>query len=137
MLNMYEKYGFYAWNNSGLTVGSMAEVGGLFEALIKNGDGKFSKNGRDYMHQFGKFEALRVRDMRQPGYDSECGVPKLPVGGSEMLSFYCGDVSCTFRPSGTEPKVKYYVEATSKVSCEDAQKKAVEFTKEFLKAIGK
>ncbi|KAH0575111.1 Phosphoglucomutase/phosphomannomutase [Spironucleus salmonicida] len=42
-----------------------------------------------------------------------------------------------FIPSGTEPKVKYYVEATSKVSCEDAQKKAVEFTKEFLKAIGK
>ena len=52
--------------------------------------------------------------MKEPGYDSEFGKPKLPVSGSEMVTFYCDEVTCTFRPSGTEPKVKYYIEAVSK-----------------------
>lgn len=58
--------------------------------------------------------------MKKPGFDSEFGVPKLPVSGSEMISFYCDEIYCTFRPSGTEPKVKYYIEAISKKSNEDA-----------------
>lgn len=86
----------------------MKEVADLFIPLYGNGE------KRDYVKQIGRFTVNRVRDMKAPGYDSMTGKPLLPVSDSEMLSFYCDEVCCTFRPSGTEPKVKYYIEAVSK-----------------------
>ncbi|CAL6011125.1 Phophoglucomutase [Hexamita inflata] len=127
---IYAKYGFHAWQNSGLTVKSMKEVAGLFVPLFGQGE------KRDYCMKFGRFTVNRVRDMKNPGFDSLLGKPNLPTSGSEMLTFYCDEVSMTFRPSGTEPKVKYYIEAVSKESLVKAKEIALEFEAAFLKTIG-
>lgn len=127
---IYKKYGYHAWQNSGITVGSMAEVAKLYIPLFKD------PNNRDYCKKFGRFTVNRVRDMKRPGYDSKTGKPELPVGGSEMLTFYCDEVVMTFRPSGTEPKVKYYIEAVSKESNEKAKAIALEFEDAFLTLLG-
>ena len=73
--------------------------------------------------------------MKAPGYDSKLGKPNLPVADTEMITFYTDEVVCTFRPSGTEPKAKYYIEAISD-SNENAKKVALEFEDAFLKLIG-
>ena len=93
----------------------MSDVHVLFERLIMQCEGKFicPLTKRDYAWRFGRFEATRIRDMCTPGFDSEHGVPELPVDETEMVTFYCDEVCCTLRPSGTEPKVKYYIEACS------------------------
>lgn len=108
----------------------MAEVAKLYIPLFKDPE------HRDYCKKFGRFTVNRVRDMKRPGYDSKTGKPELPVGGSEMLTFYCDEVTMTFRPSGTEPKVKYYIEAVSKESNEKAKAIALEFEDAFLTLLG-
>jgi len=127
---IYQKYGYHAWQNSGITVANMGEVAKLFVPLFKD------PNNRQYCQTIGRFKVNRVRDMKRPGYDSQLGKPNLPVGGSEMLTFYTDDVVMTFRPSGTEPKVKYYIEAVSKESNEAARKLAIEFEDAFLTLLG-
>lgn len=108
----------------------MQDVPKLFVPLY--GD----SNNRKYVTKVGRFTINRVRDMKAPGFDSEFKVPNLPVSSSEMLTFYCDEVSMTFRPSGTEPKVKYYIEAVSKESNAKAKEVALEFESAFLELIG-
>lgn len=126
---IYRRYGYHFWQNVGITVASMAEVPGLFRHLV--GD----LGSRTYVQQIGRFRVSRVRDMRAPGYDSELGRPNLPVAATEMLTFYTDEVICTFRPSGTEPKAKYYIEAVG-ASADAARRVALEFEDAFLGLIG-
>ncbi|OJJ48690.1 hypothetical protein ASPZODRAFT_1657291 [Penicilliopsis zonata CBS 506.65] len=62
----------------------------------------------------GSFKIMRWRDMTE-GYDSGTAdkKPALPVDkGSQMLTLWLdGDVRFTLRGSGTEPKVKLYIES--------------------------
>ena len=74
--------------------------------------------------------------MRSPGFDSMCGSPELPVDETEMVTFYCDEVCCTLRPSGTEPKVKYYIEACSQYGLAAAEDIAREFRDSFLSVLG-
>ena len=74
--------------------------------------------------------------MCAPGYDSEHGNPELPVDETEMVSFYCDEICCTLRPSGTEPKVKYYIEACSQDGLAAAEDIAREFRDAFLAVLG-
>ncbi|KAJ5692446.1 Phosphoribomutase [Penicillium macrosclerotiorum] len=67
--------------------------------------------------QLGAFKILRWRDLTE-GYDSETpdhmpDLPKDPT--SQMLTLWLeGGVRFTFRGSGTEPKVKFYIECCGK-----------------------
>ncbi|KAJ5124350.1 Alpha-D-phosphohexomutase alpha/beta/alpha domain I [Penicillium bovifimosum] len=73
--------------------------------------------------QFGRFKILRWRDLTE-GYDSSTpdNKPDLPEDPtSQMLTLWLeGGVRFTFRGSGTEPKVKFYIE-----SCGDSRDDAV------------
>ncbi|KAJ5780599.1 hypothetical protein N7457_005759 [Penicillium paradoxum] len=73
--------------------------------------------------QFGRFKILRWRDLTE-GYDSGTpdNKPDLPEDPtSQMLTLWLeGGVRFTFRGSGTEPKVKFYIE-----SCGDSRDDAV------------
>ncbi|KAJ5816518.1 Alpha-D-phosphohexomutase alpha/beta/alpha domain I, partial [Penicillium robsamsonii] len=73
--------------------------------------------------QFGPFKILRWRDLTE-GYDSSTpdNKPDLPEDPtSQMLTLWlAGGVRFTFRGSGTEPKVKFYIE-----SCGDSREDAV------------
>ncbi|KAJ5725966.1 uncharacterized protein N7483_007323 [Penicillium malachiteum] len=72
--------------------------------------------------EFGSFKILRWRDMTE-GYDSATpdNKPDLPEDpSSQMLTLWLeGGVRFTIRGSGTEPKVKFYIESCG-ASCEDA-----------------
>ncbi|CAL5866277.1 uncharacterized protein PFLUO_LOCUS484 [Penicillium psychrofluorescens] len=73
--------------------------------------------------KFGSFQILRWRDLTE-GYDSETpdNKPDLPVdSSSQMLTLWLnGGVRFTIRGSGTEPKVKVYIE-----SCGSSREEAV------------
>ncbi|CAG8274279.1 unnamed protein product [Penicillium salamii] len=73
--------------------------------------------------KFGPFKILRWRDLTE-GYDSSTPdkKPDLPEDpSSQMLTLWLdGGVRFTFRGSGTEPKVKFYIE-----SCGDSREHAV------------
>ena len=123
------QHGYYAWQNAGLAVASLDEVAQLFVPLV--GD----LTQRKYITRLGRFEFTRVRDMRAPGHDSLYGAPNLPVSDAEMLSFYSPELYVSIRPSGTEPKVKYYIEACSPESQAKALLVAREFETELLALI--
>jgi phosphomannomutase len=59
----------------------------------------------------GGLSVLEVRDMTTY-YDSRTkdGLPTLPRTSGEMISFFMDGGSLTIRGSGTEPKIKYYIE---------------------------
>ncbi|CAG8020124.1 unnamed protein product [Penicillium olsonii] len=73
--------------------------------------------------KFGPFKVLRWRDLTE-GYDTSTSdkKPDLPEDpSSQMLTLWLeGGVRFTFRGSGTEPKVKFYIE-----SCGDSREDAV------------
>eukprot|EP00768_Dysnectes_brevis_P002650 gnl/Dysnectes_brevis/195_a224_5753.p1 GENE.gnl/Dysnectes_brevis/195_a224_5753~~gnl/Dysnectes_brevis/195_a224_5753.p1 ORF type:complete len:603 (-),score=172.65 gnl/Dysnectes_brevis/195_a224_5753:56-1828(-) len=126
-----ERYGHFKFCNGAVMVDNQAQVTALFQGLLHGGDGF----GRGYTTQFGRFTVHRVRDLQAPGFDSgtEDKMPVLPVSSSPMVTFHMNDgVVCTLRPSGTEPKVKYYIEARGD-SPENAQELANEFAEAFKK----
>ncbi|CAN0448977.1 unnamed protein product, partial [Hapterophycus canaliculatus] len=70
-----------------------------------------------YRSAFGAYKVTAVRDLAEGyGFDSETadGRPTLPVvaGGAHFLTFKFAEhgVVATLRTSGTEPKIKFYME---------------------------
>lgn len=121
------------YNNSSIAVDSLDDVKALFYNLLNGGNGF----GRKYLTQFGDYVVENIRDLQGEGFDSRTAdnKPELPTSSSPMLTFYCSNnVTCTLRPSGTEPKVKYYIEAEGATE-EEAQKKADDFAVQFKNAI--
>jgi phosphoglucomutase len=86
-----------------------------------------ASTGISYIHQFGELGIARIHDVSLD-YDSATG-QALPVDkplspSAEMVTFELEDGTVmTLRGSGTEPKLKYYIEANGR-SLEEAQKKA-------------
>ena len=86
--------------------------------------------------QFGELSVLRVRDYEndvitelETGKTYPTGLPK-----SNVLYFdLTNDSWCCARPSGTEPKIKFYM-GVKGTSLEDAQKKVEDLTNE-VKAV--
>jgi phosphoglucomutase len=71
----------------------------------------------EYIDKFGKYTVTRVKDVSL-GYDSDSGgLPEdKPVSpSSEMVTFeLVNSTVMTLRGSGTEPKLKYYIESKEK-----------------------
>ncbi|KAL4920974.1 hypothetical protein BDW62DRAFT_175655 [Aspergillus aurantiobrunneus] len=97
----------------------------LFDAIRA---GKFKSEMR-----LGSFKILRWRDMTE-GYDSgtEDKKPQLPADkSSQMLTLWLDrEVRFTIRASGTEAKVKYYIE-----SCGVSSKQATDAVCDTLRAV--
>ena len=99
LINLYEKYGFYAQKLETLTLSGI--------------DG--SEKIKEMMHRFRSeelpFEVVKKLDCKD-GLD---GLPK-----SDVLKFILANGWFAVRPSGTEPKIKFYFETFSD-TLEDAQ----------------
>ncbi|KAL8270633.1 hypothetical protein Esti_005454 [Eimeria stiedai] len=99
------RYGYYLTNN-GYVVADQAQ-----QRLALD----FLRNGGKYREYFGNFKVMSVRDAAA-GIDTGCmdGTCTLPKGAGEIMTlrFDSGAVF-TFRPSGTEPKLKWYAEMRS------------------------
>lgn len=115
---LYEKYGYSL--NKLLSYTFEGEVG-----MEKMQD--FMKSMREAEITFGDFEILKVTDY-SAGID---GLPK-----SDVLQFnLCDDCSVIIRPSGTEPKLKFYLFANGET--EAISKNKIEKLNSFIDKIVK
>ena len=113
MLKLYEEYGYY---KEGLHTVTLKGVTGSekIKAIMES----FRSNPPK---EFGKFKVTAFRDydknviVKADGTTSETGLPK-----SNVLYFELDqDAWCCLRPSGTEPKIKFYMGVKGE-SLEDA-----------------
>ncbi|PCG96119.1 Alpha-D-phosphohexomutase superfamily [Penicillium occitanis (nom. inval.)] len=118
--DLFKKYGHHETFNNYFRSPNPQTTADLF-SKIRAGNNKWKK-GAKFGHKT-KFTITRWRDMTL-GYDSDTpdNMPELPVDkGSHMLTLWLDDdIKFTLRGSGTEPKVKFYIESWS-----DDQDKAV------------
>lgn len=125
--SLYKKYGHFEDANTYLVSPSPETTNTVFTAIRTLAD--------PHPQNVGSRKILRWRDLTV-GYDSatEDGVPTLPVDkNSQMITCELeGDVRFTVRGSGTEPKIKLYIECRAS-SSEDAQKGADEVLHDLLK----
>ncbi len=128
MINLYEKYGYYKETQYAITmkgIDGSRQIAAIMDKLRSNPP----KN-------FGDLQVVEMRDYdldqktdMATGEVTSTGLPK-----SNVLYFdLTNDSWCCARPSGTEPKIKFYMGVKGN-DLEDAQKK-VEALTEAVKAL--
>ena len=127
MLEMYEKYGYYREGLSTITlkgIDGAAQIQAMMENLRKNPP----KN-------FGRFNVKAVRDYNSDerldmttGEKTSTNLPKSNVMYYELDQ----DAWCCARPSGTEPKIKFYMGVKGS-TLEEAEALLAELTDELMK----
>lgn len=117
MIDMYEKYGYY---KEGLATMTLKGIDGA--AQIQEMMGRMRSEPKASL---GGFEVLAVRDYQadtrkdlKTGEVTSTGLPKSNVLYYELS----GNAWCCVRPSGTEPKIKFYF-GVKGTSLEDAEEK--------------
>ena len=123
MINIYEKYGYYKELTISVTregVSGAEEIKQMMENMRRNP----SKT-------LGKYKVLEFRDYKVDtiinNITGEVGKTGLP--NSNVLYYGLeNDAWCCVRPSGTEPKIKFYIGVKGKTE-EEANKELEELTK--------
>ena len=124
--DIYAQYGYCLFNNSFFMCHQPEVIKALFERMRTNGP-----NGQHIDH-IGEFKVAGIRDMTL-GFDSrtENKIPVLPKQSGQMITFYLENgCVATIRTSGTEPKIKWYIE----ISAPD-QEKAQKELNDVVKAV--
>lgn len=128
MLNIYKEYGYYKEDLYTITLKGMDGSAKIQEMMTKLRNNPPKELGNWKVLSFRDYEKDEITDMKT-GEKKPTGLPK-----SNVLYFDLTDNSwCCARPSGTEPKIKFYM-GVKGVNLEDAKKKVAELT-ENLKAI--
>ena len=122
MLRIYEEYGYYKESQLAITMPGMdgaKQIAALMDKLRANPPKQFA----DWkVVQFRDYETGKTVDP-ETGTEGTTGLPK-----SNVLYFELDkDAWCCARPSGTEPKIKFYM-GVKGTSLEDAAKKNEELT---------
>mmetsp|Transcript_24275 Transcript_24275/g.68004 ORF Transcript_24275/g.68004 Transcript_24275/m.68004 type:complete len:602 (+) Transcript_24275:147-1952(+) len=116
LAGIYDRYGHFATCNRYFFCYDPSVMKAIFDKFRER------VQHRTFPTALGKYQLTNLRDLTV-GYDSKQkdGVPVLPVSASsQMITLYFENVSgddgeynvvATIRGSGTEPKLKYYVEA--------------------------
>jgi len=129
MMDMYEKYGYYKEDTQALT---MAGIEGLekIQTILKTLRSEpLQKIGTAKVLKIRDYGAETIRDM----VTGEVTGTGLPV--SEVLYYELSDDAwICIRPSGTEPKIKFYSGVRGN-SIEDAQKRSAVLGKAILDVI--
>ncbi|MBQ8815801.1 MAG: phospho-sugar mutase [Lachnospiraceae bacterium] len=128
MLNMYEQYGYYKETQYTITlkgIDGSKQIAAMMDKLRK-----------EPPKAFGEFEVLALRDYRTgkvtdmvTGAEGKTGLPTSNVLYFELPK----DCWCCVRPSGTEPKIKFYM-GVKGTSLEDAEAQLESLT-EAMKAL--
>ena len=115
MLRLYEKYGYYKETQYAMTlkgIDGAAQIQAIMDKLRSNPPKSF---GDLRVKEFRDYEKDTVLDL-ETGETKPTGLPK-----SNVLYFdLTNDSWCCARPSGTEPKIKFYM-GVKGTSLEDAQ----------------
>lgn len=130
MIHIFDKYGYYKEGQKAITMKG-AEGAGKIAAMMDELRNNTPK-------QFGAWEVLEARDYKKDecidmktGEKSSTGLP-----ASNVLYYALSDNAwCCARPSGTEPKIKFYM-GVKGTSLEDSDAKLDELTKAVMEVIG-
>ena len=124
MLDVYEKYGYYKESQYTITmkgIDGARQIAEIMDKLRQNPPKAF---GSRKVLKFRDYETDRIVDM-ETGAETKTGLPK-----SNVLYFELPDDEwCCARPSGTEPKIKFYMGVKGK-SLEDAKKQLEQLTED-------
>ncbi len=127
MLRIYEKYGYYKEGIHTLTlkgIDGAEQIKGIMEKIRNNPPKSF---GDLKVKEFRDYAAGTTLDL-ETGAKGETGLPT-----SNVLYFDLENNSwCCVRPSGTEPKIKFYM-GIKGTSLEDAEKKLEKLKEEVIK----
>ncbi len=131
MIDMYERYGYYKDDIQAITlkgIEGLAKIQEILETLRKNPPAQIAGydvvKARDY-------KADTIKDMAT-GEVTTTGLPNSNVLYYDLTD----DAWLCVRPSGTEPKVKFYY-GVKGTSLEDADEKSAQMGKEVLAMIDK
>ena len=128
MLEMYEKYGYFKEDLYTITlkgIDGSKQIAAIMDGLRKNPPKAFGDLSVVSMRDYESGKVLNL----ETGEESETGLPK-----SNVLYFdLTNDSWCCARPSGTEPKIKFYMGVKGS-SLADAAEKNAKLT-ENLKAV--
>ena len=124
MINIYKKYGFYKEGQVSITLkgaDGAEQIKAMMEKMRKNPPKKL-----------GSYDVLEVRDYKEHTIVKADGTKlETDLPTSNVLYYDLNDNSwCCVRPSGTEPKIKFYMGVKGK-SMEEAEQKLEELTKEM------
>lgn len=130
MMELYQEYGYYKEDLKSITlkgIDGVQKIQAIMEGLRKNP-----------VKAFGGFKVLKMRDYKTnevldmaDGEISETGLPISNVLYYELES----DAWCCARPSGTEPKIKFYMGVKGE-SVKDADDKLKHLTEALMLQIG-
>ena len=123
MIDTYEKYGYYKEGQYSITMKGKEgaeQIAALMDKLRKNPPKTF---GNWTVEEFRDYKTGKTLDMAS-GKEGQTGLPT-----SNVLYFALdNDAWCCARPSGTEPKIKFYMGVKGK-DLDDAAKLLDELTK--------
>ena len=129
MIYIYEKYGYYKEGISSITL-----KGAEGSIQIKNMLNNLRENPLD---KIGSFKVIGIRDYEKDENKNlvtkevtSCGLPKSNVIYYELEN----DAWCCIRPSGTEPKLKFYMGVKSN-SLEEADRELKELENAILQKV--
>ena len=127
MINIYEKYGYYRETLATITLKGIEGQEKIKEIMDKMRNNPSS--------QVGEFKVCELRDYKEKVIHNlitgEEGKTELPV--SNVLYYALeNDAWCCVRPSGTEPKIKFYM-GVKEDTMEKADKKLQELKEAMLK----
>lgn len=128
MLDMYEKYGYYKETQYTITLKGVDGAKQIAEIMNKLRTNPPKSFGDLKVLRFRDYETDKIIDM-ETGAETATGLPKSNVLYFELPN----DFWCCARPSGTEPKIKFYMGVKGN-SLEDAEKQVAKLT-EDLKAV--
>ncbi|EPT05929.1 hypothetical protein FOMPIDRAFT_1033960 [Fomitopsis schrenkii] len=118
---LYRRYGFFQTSNSYFICNDPPTIEKIFTRL-RNYDGTGTPGRPSYPKTIAGLTVTSVRDLTV-GYDSAnppTYKPALPLSSGQMVQFRAESpadgtkVTLTTRTSGTEPKIKYYLEGSGK-----------------------
>ena len=130
MINIYEKYGYYKEGQVAITMKGAEGAGKIAQMMddLRNNTPK----------KFGDWDVIEARDYKKDetvvmatGEKHSTGLPS-----SNVLYYELSDNAwCCARPSGTEPKIKFYM-GVKGTSLEDAAAKEYALKKAVMEIVG-
>ena len=129
MINIYEKYGYYKESQVSITMkgaDGAEKIKELMENLRNNPVVSFGSYKVEAISDY----STSVRKDMNTGKEEEIKLPKSNVLYYELAN----NEWCCARPSGTEPKVKFYMGVKAK-TMEEADKRLAELKEELLKIV--
>lgn len=129
MLEMYEKYGYYKETQYTITLKGIDGAKQIARTMDRLRQAPPKSFGDLQVLRFRDYQTDRCIDMKT-GEETTTGLPKSNVLYFELPS----DAWCCARPSGTEPKIKFYMGVKGE-SLQDAQEKLEKLTQAVVSTV--